>query len=61
MELDMRLSVLEQKITTHESVMRQKLDDLATSIAGVNEKVEKLESQFSAIEGLLTRLVAKMG
>ncbi|KAJ7830727.1 hypothetical protein B0H14DRAFT_2806564 [Mycena olivaceomarginata] len=61
MELDMRLSVLEQKITTHESVMRQKLDDLATSIAGVNEKVEKLESRFSAIEGLLTRLVAKMG
>ncbi|KAJ7887405.1 hypothetical protein B0H13DRAFT_1888811 [Mycena leptocephala] len=60
MELDMRLSVLEQKITTHESVMRQKLDDLATSIAGVNEKLEKLETRFSAIEGLLTRLVAKM-
>ncbi|KAJ7462562.1 hypothetical protein FB451DRAFT_1266995 [Mycena latifolia] len=61
MELDMQLSVLEQKIATHESVMRQKLDDLATGIAGVNEKVEKLQSRFSAIEGLLTRLVAKMG
>ncbi|KAJ6516679.1 hypothetical protein C8R47DRAFT_1268174 [Mycena vitilis] len=59
-ELDERLLMLEQKFAAHESAMRQQLDSLTCTVATVNERVQRLDSSFSILEGLLTRLVAKL-
>ncbi|KAJ7508960.1 hypothetical protein B0H11DRAFT_2432352, partial [Mycena galericulata] len=68
-ELDKRLTMLEDKFAAHESVMRQKLDSLAYTIAEIGEKVEtlgmddrlsNLEGRLSNLEGLLTKILAKL-
>jgi hypothetical protein len=55
-ELDMRLALLEKQFAEHKAVMGDKLESLETAVAKLREKVEML----GGLEGLLTKLLAKM-
>ncbi|EJD53365.1 hypothetical protein AURDEDRAFT_180879 [Auricularia subglabra TFB-10046 SS5] len=61
-ELETRLTMLEQKFAAHETSMRAKLDGLETTINNLSEKVENgLDGRLTSLEALLRQLLARMG
>ncbi|KAH7099932.1 hypothetical protein BKA62DRAFT_673164 [Auriculariales sp. MPI-PUGE-AT-0066] len=70
-QLEMRLSMLEQKFAAHETMMRQRLDRLESAITS-NDKSESINTRLdnvsetmttrlNSLEQLLGQLLAKMG
>ncbi|KAF8181171.1 hypothetical protein K438DRAFT_1679952 [Mycena galopus ATCC 62051] len=61
MDLDMRLTMLEQQFAAHELATQQKLESLETTVAKLAEKVEKLglDGRLSNLEELLNEMIAK--
>jgi len=62
-EIDMRLTTLEEKFAAHETAMCQRLDKLEATVSSLGDKVEStaLSDRLANLESLLARVLAKLG
>ncbi|KZV94080.1 hypothetical protein EXIGLDRAFT_673437 [Exidia glandulosa HHB12029] len=61
-ELESRMTMLEQRLATHETAMHRKLDGLESSVKELQEKVDSVHAvaqRLSTLEDLLNRLLAR--